>query len=106
MSSKQLEFFILYWIEINLIISTGCDHATFNKSLQRLNPYYDLYTCDNEFGYICKKMLGSKGKPKGMKRNITACGCLGIILVCYHMRGSYSKPQAMIFNQTSTLMYK
>ena len=50
--------------------------------------------------------MDKNGNVLGMKRDMTAEGCLGLILMWYRTRGSCARSLAMHFGQTSTPMYK
>ena len=52
------------------------------------------------------KKVDIDGVPMGRNRDMTACGCLGLILMWYRTRGSCSRGLAMMFGQTSTPMYQ
>lgn len=47
----------------------------------------------------------SDGKLYGRKRDLSAVGCLGLVLMWYHTRGSCARLLALIFGQSSTPMY-
>ena len=51
-------------------------------------------------------MVHTNSKPKNIARGMTACGCIGLILVWYHTRGSCVRSFFMLFGQTSTPLYK
>ena len=50
--------------------------------------------------------MNKNGKVLGMKRDMTAEGCLGLVLMWYRTRGSCARSLAMHFGQISTPMYK
>ena len=50
--------------------------------------------------------MDKNGKVLGMKRDLTAEGCLGLVLMWYRTRGSCARSLAIHFGQTSTPMYK
>ena len=89
-----------------LLNLTGNDHSTFSKLLSRFKPLYDLNTIDKDTGLIRPKMLQPDGKPFGKKRDMTAVGCMGLVLAWYRTRGSCARSLAMHFGQTSTPMYR
>ena len=89
----------------SLVNDSGHDHISFSKLLRKFKPVYDLYMWDEQELCIHRKITWPNGEPKGRKRNMTACGCLGFILMWYRTRGSCARGLAMLFGQTSTLMY-
>ena len=88
-----------------LLTATGHDHHSFNQLLQMFRPYYDRYTWDTKLKRIRKKVLDKYGNPKGRQRDMTACGCLGLVLMWYRTRGSCARGLAMLFGQTSSPLY-
>ena len=89
-----------------LLNATGHDHASFKKLLHIFKPVYDLYMWDPYLKCIRRKILDANGVPKGKPRDMTACGCLCLILMWYCTRGTCSRGLALLFGQTSTPMYK
>ena len=89
-----------------LINATSHDHASFNKLLLIFKPVYDRYMWGPVEEIIRKKKLDEHGMPKGKPRDMTACGCLGLILMCYQTRGTCTRSLALSFGQTSTPLYK
>ena len=89
-----------------LLNCTGCNHHTFFNLLAKFEPYFDLYTFEDGTGIIRLKKVDKNGNVLGMKRDMTAEGCLGLILMWYRTRGSCARSLAMHFGQTSTPMYK
>ena len=67
---------------------------------------YDFYTFDTDTGLIRKQILQTDGIPYGRNRDMTAVGCLGLVLTWYRTRGSCARSLALHFGQTSTPMYK
>ena len=90
-----------------LLNATGHDHSSFRKLLVVFEPLYDTFTWDHQFRYIRRKKIDPiSGKPKGgKKRDMTACGCLGLVLMWYRTRGSCARGLSMIFGQTSSPLY-
>ena len=88
-----------------LLNATGHDFNSFDNLLRLFAPFYHLYTFDDEIGRIRKKIL-EDGKPKGRPRDLSACGCLGLVLMWYRTKGSCARALSMMFGQTSTPMYK
>ena len=85
--------------------ATGHNHSSFNKIFNKFKPTYDTYMCDIEKGLVLRKVLHINGTPKGRARDMTACGCLGLILVWFRTRSSFVRSLFMLFGQTSSLMY-
>ena len=90
-----------------LLNATGHDHTSFSLLLKIFRPYYERYTWDQNLngGGIRKKILDRYGNPKGRKRDMTASGCLGLVLMWFRTRGSCARALALLFGQTSTPMY-
>ena len=63
--------------------ATGHDHHTFNILLKKTEPYYMYYKFDTDSGNIQKKVCYLDGKPYSKKRDISAVGCLGLVLMLY-----------------------
>ena len=89
-----------------LLNATGHDHRSFNLLLGKFEHTYDYYMVDSETGRIRAKKLDFDGAPYGGKRDMTAIGALGLVLMWYRTRGACSRNLAMLFGQTSTPMYK
>ena len=89
-----------------LINATGHDHSSFNSLLELFQQYYKFWTMETYSGIICKKVLDDDGEPMGKERDLSAYGCLGLVLMWYRTRGSCARGLAMMFGQTSTPMYK
>ena len=88
-----------------LVNTTEYDHSLFNNLLRKFKPIYDTHMCDIETGLIRRKVLHTNGTPKGRFRDMTACGCIGLILVWYFTRGSCTRSFFMLFGQHSSHMY-
>ena len=88
-----------------LLNSTGHDHSSFRKLLHIFKAVYDLCSWDSELQCICTKKLDENVNPKGRTRDMTACGCLSLVLMWYRTKGSCVRSLAMHFGQTSTPMY-
>ena len=67
---------------------------------------YYYYTFDTDARIIRPKRLTREGKPEERPRDMTACGCLGLVLMWYCTRGSCARSSALMFGQTSTPLYK
>ena len=89
-----------------LLNATGHNFYSFNKLLLLFAPKYYFYTYDDELGIIRPKVLHDSGKPKGKPRDMTACGCLGLVLTWYRTKGSCARTLALMFGQTSTPLYR
>ena len=89
-----------------LINATGHDFYCFRKLLRLFAPIYMYWTFDDDPTQIRRKVICANGRPKGKPRDMTACGCLGLVLVWYRTRGSCARSLSMMFGQTSTPMYR
>ena len=105
---KESPFHYLYnsLNDQSLLNATGCDHRTFNILLMKFQPFYDYYTFDEKSGDIRKKKCFPDGTPRGRKRDMTAVGCLGLVLMWFRTKGACTKSLALHFGQTSTPMYR
>ena len=101
-------FYQLYESRCNqaLLNARGHNFHSFENLLSLFAPYYHFYTFDDKIGAIRPKVLRRDGLPEGRPRDLTACGCLGLVLVWYCTRGSCARTLAMMFGQTSTPLYK
>ena len=64
-----------------LLNCTGCNHNAFDKLLAKFQPYFDLYTFEDGTGIIRLKKVDKNGNVLSMKRDMTAEGCLGLVLM-------------------------
>lgn len=105
---KYSSFMQLYQSKNNqaLCNTTGHDFPSFDNLLRLFAPWYYYYIFDDEFGIIRPKVLGNNGRTKGRTRDMTACGCLGLILMWYRTKGSCARTLAAMFGQTSTPLYR
>ena len=89
-----------------MLHATGHDHKSFNKLLKLFHPCYYLYTWDRSFKKIrLKNKVDMHGVPMGRPRDMSAIGCLGLVLMWYRTRGSCARSLSMIFGQTSSPLY-
>ena len=82
-----------------LLNATGNDHRTFNLLLEKFEPYYKYYTFDEETGDIRKKICFPDGMPRGRKRDMSAVGCLGLVLMWYRTTGACTRNLSLHFGQ-------
>ena len=101
-------FLYLYHIKNDqaLINATGHDHTSFDALLSLFTPYFKYWTVDIGTTKIRRKKLYSDGTPMGRRRDISACGCLGLVLTWYRTRGSCARGLVMMFGQTSSPLYQ
>ena len=90
----------------SLLNATGHDFLSFEELLRLFAPFYYYYTFDSDARIIRPKKVTREGKPEGRPRDMTACGCLGLVLMWYRTRGSCARSLALMFGQTSTPLYK
>ena len=89
-----------------LINATGHDFHSFSKLLNLFAPVYYYWTFDDDPTIIRRKVLTANGVPKGKPRDMTACGCLGLVLVWFRTKGSCARALSLVFGQTSSPLYK
>ena len=80
-----------------LINATGHDHKSFHSLLLLFYPYYMYWTVDICTGKIRKKVLYRNGEPMGRQRDMSAIGCLGLILMWCQTRGSSARGLTLMF---------
>ena len=80
---RYLSFYHIYKSKNyqGLVNAMGHEFHLFNKLLKKFALFYYFSMFDEELGVIRPKVLGSNGKPKGKLRDMTACGCLGRVLM-------------------------
>ena len=88
-----------------LVNATGHNFYSFENLLSLFAPYYHYYTYDDKLELIRPKVL-ENGRPKGRPRDMTACGCLGLVLMWFRTKGSSARSLSLMFGQTSTPLYK
>ena len=64
-----------------LLNVTEHDHSSFKLLLQMFHPYYNCYTWNYHLKKIRKKVLDKYRNPMRRKRDITAPGCLSLVLM-------------------------
>ena len=89
-----------------LINATGHDFHSFSRLLNLFAPVYYYWTFDDDSTLIRRKVLTANGVPKGKPRDMTACGCLGLVLVWFRTKGSCARALSLVFGQTSSPLYK
>ena len=89
-----------------LINATGHDHQSFRRLLELFSSYYTYWTWDEKTRQIRRKKLDLTGYSCGRPRNMSAVGCLGLVLMWYRTQGSCARILSMLFGQTSTCLYK
>ena len=80
-----------------MLNATGHDHESFRMLLDVFKPVYDLYMWDEKTQCIRLKRVDGNGEPRGKVHDLTACGCLGLVLMWYRTRGSCARSLALLF---------
>jgi hypothetical protein len=85
----------------------GRDHASFWSLVEPFAPIvYDSPFPNESTGFIQLLAITSTGKRKGRPRHLNAAGCLGLVLIWYHTRGSVSRSLCIMLGLTLTAMLR
>ena len=85
--------------------ATSHDHHSSSLSLSKFEHACDFNMMD-ERGYIRPKDVDGLGIPMGKSRQINATVGLGMVIMWYCTRGSFTHNLALLVGQTCTPMYK